>query len=363
MSSGTSTPDTGIDFRALPKVLLHEHLDGGLRATTILELAEACGYRGLPTDDPGELAAWFHRGARRGSLPDYLEGFAHTIGVMQEAEAIERVAYEFIEDMHGDGVVYAEVRFAPVFHTAGGLTQEAVVSAALAGLHRGEAEFGVRWGLLICGMRDRDDSLEAAELALDFRDRGVVGFDLAGDEAGHPPKRHLDAFYAIRRANFNVTIHAGEGFGLESIWQAVQYCGAHRLGHATRLIDDMTLVDGEVVALGSLAQHVLDRRIPLELCLTSNVDTGAVESFGEHPFRQFFDQGFRVTLNTDDRLMSATSMTREYQRAAETFALSLADLEKLAVNGMKSAFLPFHERIDLIYSRIKPGYAGAAGSD
>jgi len=224
-----------IDLRALPKVLLHEHLDGGLRPATVIALASACNYGGLPTDNPEELGQWFHRGANKGSLPEYLEGFAHTIAVMQTRDAIERVAFEFIEDMYHDGVVYAESRFAPCFHTRLGLTPEAVVQAALDGFHRGEQKYGVRWGLIICAMRNETDSLEWAEMAIDFRYRGVVGFDLAGEEAGYPPKKHVEAFRAIQAANFYSTLHAGEAFGIASIWQALQLCGAHRLGHATRL--------------------------------------------------------------------------------------------------------------------------------
>ena len=186
-----------LDMQAVPKVLLHEHLDGGLRPATVIELADAVGYGELPTSDEGELGQWFHRGANKGSLPEYLEGFAHTIAVMQTREALERIAFEFIEDMHRDGVVYAEARFAPVFHTESGLNQEAVVRSVISGLRRGERKYGVRWGLIICAMRDRTDSLEAAELAISFRRDGVVGFDLAGEEEGHPPKRHIEAFLSL----------------------------------------------------------------------------------------------------------------------------------------------------------------------
>jgi adenosine deaminase len=344
------------DFTRLPKVLLHEHLDGGLRPQTVIELAAQVDYDGLPTQDAAELADWFNRGAQRGNLPEYLEGFAHTIAVMQTREAIERVAFEFIEDMHHDGVAYAEARFAPVFHTSQGLNQEAVVRATLRGLRRGQENYGVRWGLIICGMRNRKDTLEAAELAINFRDQGVVGFDLAGEEDGYPPKQHLDAFQAIHRANFNITIHAGEAFGKESIWQALQYCGAHRLGHATRLTEDMTIIDRKIIQMGDLAQYVLDHRIPLELCLTSNVDTGAVAEFENHPVPAYYEAGFRVTLNTDDRLMSDTSMSKEFTAATRAFDLGLYDLEKLTLNAMKSAFIPFSERLDIIYGVIKPGY-------
>jgi adenosine deaminase len=345
------------DLRRIPKVLLHEHLDGGLRPATVIELARERGYTELPTDDPVALGEWFHRGANRGSLPLYLDGFKHTIAVMQTRPALERIAFEFIEDMHDDGVVYAEVRFAPCFHRECGLTDEAILHAVIDGLQRGREKYGVQWGIIVCAMRDRTDSLEAAELAIDFRYRGVVGFDLAGEEAGYPPKKHVEAFRAIQQANFNSTLHAGEAFGVASIWQALQICGAHRLGHATRLTDDMTIVNGRIVKLGTLAQYILDRRIPLEMCLSSNVHTGSIRTMKEHPFRLYFDRGFRVTLNTDDRLMSDTSMTKEFQIAVEEFGLKLADLEKITINSIKSAFIPFDERIELIYKVIKPGYA------
>lgn len=346
---------------SLPKVLLHEHLDGVLRPTTIIELARETGYSDMPTEDAGELAAWFYRGADKGNLAEYLTGFAHTIAVMQTEEALERIAYEQAEDLHGDGVVYFETRFAPIYHTRRGLNHRRVVAAVLKGLERARQDFGVHSGLIICAMRNMDPgiSLEMAELAVGFRERGVVGFDLAGEEGGYPPKKHVDAFHYIQRQNFNITIHAGEGYGKESIWQAIQYCGAHRIGHATRLIDDMTVVDGKVVKMGELAQYVLDKRIPLEICLLSNVHTGATPSVAEHPFKVFYQQKFRTTLNTDSRLMSNTSMTREFEVAAENFGLTLDDFEKLTINAMKSAFLPYGQRCDLIYSVLKPGYAKA----
>ncbi len=343
-------------IRRMPKVLLHEHLDGGLRPATVIELARDAGYGGLPTQDPADLAAWFRRGADRKSLPLYLEGFGHTIAVMQSAEALERVAFEAIEDCHADGIVYAEIRFAPLFHLEKGLTLERVMEAVLAGLGRGQRKFGVEFGLIVCGMRNREDSLEMAELALDFRDRGCVGFDLAGEEAGHPPKRHLEAFDAIRRGNFNITIHAGEAFGRESIWQAIQICGAHRIGHATRLLEDIVVHEGKVIRLGPLAQSVLDRRLPLEVCLSSNVQTGAVPSLDVHPFGVFFREHFRVTLNTDNRLMSATTLSREFSIAVEQFDLDFDDVEKLTVNAMKSAFLHYDQRLALIFGAIKPGF-------
>jgi len=349
-------------IRKLPKAVLHDHLDGGLRTQTIIELAKDIGYKKLPTRDAGELKEWFQRGARRGSLPLYLKGFEHTTGVMQTEEALERVAYEMMEDMYNDGVVYIETRFAPIYHTNKGLHWEEIVAAVLKGLERGKKDFNIEFGLLICAMRNMKLSQEMAELAVDFRERGVVGFDLAGEEGGFPPKKHVEAFHFIQRENFNITIHAGEAFGKESIWQAIQWCGAHRIGHATRLIEDIKVADNnptEVVSMGYLAQFVLDKRIPLEICLTSNVDTGAVKNIEEHPFGIYHRYKFRVTLNTDDRLMSNTTMTKEYKLAHDVFKLSAADLEKLSINAMKSAFVPYKKRIDLIYNVIKPGFKKA----
>jgi adenosine deaminase len=276
---------------------------------------------------------------------------------MQTEEALERVAYEQAADLSDDGVVYYETRFAPLFHTKKGLSHQQVVAAVLKGMARGRHDFGIQSGLIICAMRNMNVSLEMAELAVDFRARGVVGFDLAGEEGGFPPKKHVDAFHYIQRENFNITIHAGEGFGKESIWQAIQYCGAHRIGHGTRLIDDIAISDGRAVKLGDLAQYVLDKRIPLEICLISNVHTGAAPSLEQHPFKILYQEKFRVTLNTDNRLMSDTSLSKEFTAAATTFGLTIGDFEKITINAMKSAFLPYGQRCDLIYNVIKPGYA------
>jgi adenosine deaminase len=344
-------------LKSLPKVLLHEHLDGVLRPGTIIELAKDINYLELPNGNAEELGRWFFQGANQGSLPKYLEGFAHTIAVMQTEEALERVAYEQAEDLSQDGVVYFETRFAPVFHTRKGLSHQQIVSAVLKGLERGRKDFGIASGLIICAMRNMDVSLEMAELAVDFRERGVVGFDLAGEEGGYPPKKHVDAFHYIQRQNFNITIHAGEGFGKESIWQAIQYCGAHRIGHGTRLIDDIAVADGKAVKLGDLAQYVLDKRIPLEICLISNVHTGAARTLAEHPFKILYQEKFRVTLNTDNRLMSDTTMTKEFEAAATTFGLTVNDFEIITINAMKSAFLPYDQRCHFIYSVLKPRYA------
>lgn len=350
------------DFlRTLPKVLLHDHLDGGMRPQTIIELARDLKYDKLPTFDAGDLAEWFHRGATRGSLPLFLEGFDHTCGVLQTEEALERTAYETLEDMKKDGVVYLETRFAPVLHTRNGLDTHKVVKAVLKGLERGKKDFGVHYGLIICAMRNMDPSVsqEMAELAVDFRAQGVVGFDLAGEEGGYPPKKHVDAFHYIQRENFNITIHAGEAFGKESIWQAIQWCGAHRIGHATRLVEDMRIKDGEVLSMGTLAQYVLDKRIPLEICLTSNLHTGAIDKIENHPFGIYNRYKFRVTLNTDDRLMSMITLTDEFEVATRVFGLNLHDLEKLTINAMKSAFIPYKQRIALIYDILKPGFKKA----
>jgi adenosine deaminase len=342
----------------MPKVLLHDHLDGGLRPATVIDLAKSHRVE-LPSRDPVELAKWFHQGAMVGNLPQYLEGFAVTCSVMQHRDALERVAEEMLEDMAADGVVYVETRFSPLFHTEGGLKHHEVLEAVIRGLERGRESCGVRWGIIICAMRSMDPmtSLAMAELAVSYRDRGVVGFDLAGDEMGHPPKHHLDAFQYVQRANFSITIHAGEAFGKESIWQALQFCGAHRIGHATRLREDLFLEGGRVVGIGSLAGYILDKRIPLEICLTSNLHTGAAQSYADHPFRWFFDKKFRVTLNTDNRLMSDVSMTGEFEVAAREYGLDFNDLEKISINSMKSSFLPHNQRLAMIYDVLKPGYA------
>jgi adenosine deaminase len=344
-------------IKSAPKVLLHDHLDGGLRPQTIIDLAKQIGYKKLPTSNPAELGAWFHRGANKGNLVEYLQGFEHTTSVMQTKEALELVAYEMMEDMKNDNVCYVETRFAPVFHGGKGLYQEDIVNAVLEGLEKGKRDFGVGYGLILCGMRNMKNTLEVAELAINFRNQGVVGFDLAGEEGGYPPKKHIEAFQFIQRANFNITIHAGEAFGKESIWQAIQWCGAHRIGHATRLKEDISFdKDGNVVSFGELAQYVLDKRIPLEICLLSNVHTGAIDKIENHPFGTLFKEKFRVTINTDDRLMSDTTMTKEFLTAINVFNITLDDIEKITINSMKSAFINYSERLHYIYNIIKPGY-------
>ncbi|MFC2133261.1 adenosine deaminase [Bacteroidota bacterium] len=344
-------------IKEVPKVLLHDHLDGGLRPQTIIELARDQGYDKLPTENPEELESWFKKGANKGNLVEYLKGFTHTCGVMQTKEALERVAYEMMEDMKNDGVCYVETRFAPVFHVSNGLHHDDVINAVLEGLERGKEAFKIGYGLILCGMRNMENTLEIAELAVNYRNRGVVGFDLAGEEGGYPPKNHLEAFHFIQRNNFNITTHAGEAFGKESIWQAIQFCGSHRIGHATRLVEDMSFdKDGNIVGLGDLAQYVLDKRIPLEICLISNVHTGAIDKLENHPFNKLYQEQFRVFLNTDNRLMSGTSLTKEYMTASELFDINLDDIEKLNLNAMKSAFATHKQRLYYIYEVIKPGY-------
>jgi adenosine deaminase len=347
--------------RRAPKVLLHDHLDGGLRPSTVVDLAPGAGHA-LPADDAESLRRWFEESADSGSLERYLETFDHTVAVMQSAENLRRVARECVEDLADDGVVYAEIRYAPEQHLRGGLSLEQVVEAVKAGFEEGE-EAARRDGepivvrQLLTAMRHQARSREIAELVVRYRDEGVVGFDIAGAEAGFPPTRHLDAFEFLQRENAHFTIHAGEAFGLPSIWEAIQWCGADRLGHGVRIIDDIHEKSDGGYALGRLASYVRDKRIPLEMCPRSNVQTGAAKSVAEHPIGILKDLGFRVTVNIDNRLMSGTSMTEEMWGLVEAFDFTLADLRWFTINAMKSAFLPFDERLDIINTQIKPVYA------
>jgi adenosine deaminase len=346
------------DVRRAPKVLLHDHLDGGVRPATVLELAREIGHE-LPADDAESLQRWFHDAADSGSLVRYLETFDHTVAVMQTAQALTRVARECVEDLAADGVVYAEVRYAPEQHVTAGLTLDEVVAAVQEGFDQGvaAAEGRIVVRQLLTAMRHAARSMEIAQLAVAWRDRGVAGFDIAGAEAGFPPTRHLDAFEYLQRENFHFTIHAGEAFGLPSIWQAIQWCGADRLGHGVRIIDDITVHDDGRVELGLLASYVRDKRIPLEMAPASNVQTGAAPSIAEHPIGLLTRLRFRVTVNTDNRLMSQTSMTSEMHALVEAFDYGLDDLRWFTINAMKSAFLPFDERLAIIDGVIKPGYA------
>jgi adenosine deaminase len=351
-------------IRAVPKVLLHDHLDGGLRPQTVLELAGEIGYRDLPGDNVEELTRRLTEGAHRGHLEIYLDAFRHTVAVMQTPDALRRVAAECAEDLAADGVAYAEVRFAPELHTDRGLSLDAVVEAVLDGFRQGSANAALAGRpitvyALLTAMRTAARSLEIAELAVRYRDHGVVGFDIAGAEAGWPPSRHLDAFQYLKRENFHITIHAGEAFGLPSIWEAVQWCGTERLGHGVRIVDDVEISPEGVVRLGRLAAYIRDRRIPLEMCPTSNVQTGAARSIAEHPIRILRQLQFRVTVNTDNRLMSQVTLSSEFHRLAEVFGYGWTDVEWLTINAMKSAFAGFDERLRLINTVIKPGFATA----
>ena len=345
-----------------PKVLLHDHLDGGLRPQTVIDLAVASGYSELPATDADSLGRWFSEAAYSGSLERYLETFKHTVGVTQSVDALSRVARECAEDLAADGVVYAEVRFAPELHVEKGLAEREIIEAVLAGFESGVAIAAnggrnIRIGVLLTAMRTAANSRSIAELAVEYRDKGVVGFDIAGAEAGFPPTRHLDAFEYLRRVNAHFTIHAGEAFGLPSIWEAIQWCGADRLGHGVRIMDDITVNADGTVELGNLAAYVRDRRIPLELCPTSNVQTGAADSIATHPIGLLRTLGFRVTVNTDNRLMSGTSMSHEMDLLSQAFDWDLKDMQWLTINAMKSAFIGFDERLEIINTQIKPGYA------
>ena len=353
------TPET---IRRAPKAMLHDHLDGGLRPGTIVDLAAEYGYDGLPTSDADELAAWIRRGADRKSLELYLETFAHTVGVMQERDAIVRVAAECAEDLAADGVVYAEVRYAPELSTERGLTLDEVVEANLEGFRIGMERAGAAGSpivvrALVTAMRQAARSVEVAQCAVRWRDAGVVGFDIAGPEAGYRPTLHLDAFDYVRRENFHITIHAGESFGVPSIWEALQWCGAERLGHGVRIVDDIQVQPDGGVALGRLAAYVRDRRVPLEMCPTSNVHTGAVASVADHPIDLLRRLRYRVTVNTDNRLMSDVTLSSEFAALDEAFAIGLGEMEWLTINAMKSAFAPFDERLRIINEVVKPGYA------
>jgi len=351
-------------IRRAPKVLLHDHLDGGLRVGTVIDLAREAGHT-LPTSDPDDLAAWFTAGAYRHDLDLYLETFEHTVGVMQSKDALIRTAAECAEDLAADGVVYAEVRFAPELHLQNGLTLDEVVEAVQEGFRLGSSGRGITVGTLLTAMRHAANSSDIAALTLRHRDEGVVGFDIAGSEAGHPPTRHLAAFQEIAKASHHITIHAGEAFGLPSIWEALHLCGAERLGHGVRIVDDIAQdPDGSGRArLGHLASFVRDRRVTLEMCPTSNVHTGVAPSVAEHPIGLLTRLRFRVTVNTDNRLMSSTTLSEELDKLVDAFGYGWDEIEWLTINAMKSAFWPFDERLRIINGTIKPGFASLRAED
>jgi adenosine deaminase len=351
---------TADQIKRIPKVLLHDHLDGGLRPQTIVDIAAQIGYTALPTQDAAELATWFRESCDSGSLVRYLETFSHTIAVMQRREDIIRVARECAIDLARDGVVYAEVRGAPELFTEKGLTISDVVEATLEGYKQGMAEakaegHEIAVYSLLCGMRQNKRSQEVAELVVQYRHLGVVGFDIAGPEDGFPPSDQKETFDYLRKEDAHFTIHAGEAYGLPSIWEAIQLCGAERLGHGVRIIDDIDF-SGTEPKLGQLASYVRDRRIPLELCPTSNLQTGAAKSYAEHPIGLLAKLRFRITLNTDNRLMSQTSMSFEMSEAVKAFNWDFTELQRVTINAMKSAFIPYPDRLKIIESVIKPGY-------
>ncbi len=324
-------------LRQLPKAELHCHLDGSVRPTTLLELGREARVQ-MPKHTPEELAEFMRVDDAR-TLEDYLRRFDVTVSVMQTEDALERIAYELAEDAAEDGVRYIEVRNAPILNVMRGLTLVQAIEAPLRGLRRAEKEFGVIGRFIVCALRNftPEDSLAMAQLAVEFKNEGVVAFDLAGAEKGNPAARHVEAFRYAREHNLAVTVHAGEGDGAESVREAVHICGANRIGHGTRLIEDP-----------ELTQYVNDRRIALEICLTSNVQTRVADSYEAHPLREYFDRGLNVTLNTDNRLMSGTTLTDEYVHAAEQLGFTVDELAGIALNGFESAFLPWEERVMLI---------------
>jgi adenosine deaminase len=339
-------------LQAFPKVSLHDHLDGGLRPETIIELAAEIGYQ-LPADNADDLGRWFAGSANSGSLERYLETFDHTIAVMQTAPNLRRVAREFVEDLSADGVIYGETRWAPEQHLRAGLTEAQVVEAVRDGLAEGLAgcrgrgqEIEVRQ--ILTAMRQAEPGRDIAELALRHRHDSVAGFDIAGPEKGYPPSRFLESFQLLRRQSAYYTIHAGEADGCYSIWEAVQVCGANRIGHGVAIMDDIQFDEGGTTRLGDFAAYLLNEQIPFEMCPSSNVQTGAASSIAEHPINRLDRLGFRVTVNPDNRLMSATSMTKEFSLLAEAVDYALSDVRRLTINAAKSVFAPYQVRKALV---------------
>lgn len=337
---GAAIPDELL--LALPKTDLHCHLDGSLRLATFIELGAAAGMD-MPVD-PEQVRAKYFPDERECLVHEFLRHFDHTVAVLQTEESLRRVARELVEDFHAEGVWYLEVRFCPLKHTGQGLAPDQVIGAVRAGLAEGEEATGMRTGIILTGIRtiEPEHSLELAKLAVAWKGRGVVGFDLAGAEEDYPPKRHLEAFYHVMNNNQNVTIHAGEGFGPESIHQALHHCGANRIGHGTRLEEDRDLL-----------AYVANNRVPLEICLTSNLQSCVIGDLAEHPFRNYLREGLRVTLNTDNTLFARTSPVRELRLAVDTFDLTLLETEHLLVNGFKSAFLPERDKGEMVLKALR----------
>lgn len=350
-----------MNYQALPKALLHDHLDGGLRVETVIELADASGYGELPATDAAALTEWFNQG-QSGSLERYLEAFEHTFGVMGSQEAIRRVAYEAGVDLAADGVVYAEVRFGPSLHIFDGLRREDAIEAVLDGFAAASRETGIVLYGIATALRHQDDSEAVANAAAGFVDQGLVAFDLAGPEAGFPADDHEPACRLALESGLGLTIHAGESDGPTSIWRALAHCGAQRIGHGVRIADDTTIVDGEITELGSLARRVRDHRVPLEVSITSNLHTNAFPPDVEHPFGALYRAGFNVSINTDNRLMSATLPSAEYRLAVEEFDLTPADLAAITADAIEAGFGDYPSRRRLIEDVVVPGYASAASS-
>ena len=340
------------DFVAsLPKVVLHDHLDGGLRPQTVIDLAHEVGYKDLPTYDAEDLATWFFDAANSGSLEQYLTTFTHTVAVMQTAENIARVAAECVEDLAAEGVMWAEIRMAPELCTQSGLSMDQAVAAIVDGLQEGErkaaaAGHHIRAGALLCSLRHLDRHMEVAQAVVKFRDAGVVGFDIAGPERGFPAHRLSDAFEYLRGNNARITVHAGEAGGLDSIQDAL-LVGAERLGHGVEIIDDVTFAPDGSASLGRLASYVRDRGIALEICPTSNLQTGIAETIQQHPFDRLFRLGFNVTLNCDNRLMSRTSPNTEMSRLAHAFGYGQAELKQYGRNALNASFAPYEIKQEL----------------
>lgn len=350
------------DLRVLPKVALHDHLDGGLRPETVIEHCAENGHA-LPSTDPDQLRRWFFEAADSGSLELYLQTFEHTVAAMQTVEQLSRVAHEFVVDQAADGVVYAEARYAPRQHQRRGLALEAIVEAVRDGLASGMAVADaagrpILVQQILTSMRHSDPSTDVAELALAYRDDSVCGFDIAGAEDGFPPSRFLDAFRLLRHHNMFFTIHAGEAFGPASIWEAVQVCGALRLGHGVRIAEDIEVTD-DGARLGRLANYVRDARVALEVCPSSNLQTGIAQAMAGHPVDMLHRLGFNVSVNCDNRLMSATTMSREFALLSEAFGWTLIDVERITVNAMRAAFLPHDQRERIVAQIIAPAYAAA----
>ncbi len=339
----------------LPKAVLHEHLDGGLRVETILEIADAEGYSSLPADDVEGLSAWFFQG-RSGSLERYLEAFEHTVGVMQTADAVARVAYESGVDLAADGVVYAEIRFDPGLCTRRGLSRSDVIEAALDGMARASRDTGIELSLIVSALRHQRDSVDVVRAALPFVGEGVVGFDLAGPEKGYPPDDHLAACLLAREHGLALSLHAGEGDGVHSIWRALAICGSRRIGHGVHVADDTDFDGSTITELGRFARRVRDHRVPLEVAITSNLHTGSYASADVHPFGALYRAGFNVSINTDNRLMSNVSVTDEYLLAASSFGLGVEDLGRITVAAIEAGFGDWPKRRELIVEVVEPAY-------